>query len=193
MNKLLLALLLLSTSCSSFSPRQSDSVYALVGFFGGGTGFLVKAPSGKDYILTNAHVCEIARVLQTDRWSTALDLIQVSDHTDLCLLEAPQGLGQAIELANQEPKAHEQIHIIGQGLLLGNTLTEGHWVGHIGPTLRVMSPAYCTATVLPGNSGSPVLDDAGRLVGVVFASGPILDNRGLLVPLSDIKEFLKDR
>lgn len=50
--------------------------------------------------------------------------------------------------------------------------------------------AYMTSIVIyPGNSGSPMVDYWGRVVGVAFASNQS-DNFGQVVSLSDIKDFL---
>lgn len=43
---------------------------------------------------------------------------------------------------------------------------------------------------LPGNSGSPVVDDYGDVVGVLFAGG---EGRGYMVPLDMIQDFLRDK
>lgn len=191
--RLLIALMLLS-GCSHSRVReytnQASSVVPLMGLFGGGTGFVVRAPSGKSYILTNAHVCQVALMVEADR-RFPMEIIEVDANSDLCLVEA-RGISPALEVATEEPDAHDNVHIIGYGMLLGNTLSEGHYVGRIqGPILRVESPAYVTAVVLPGNSGSPVLNDEGKVVGVVYASSPAIANRALIVPIEDIKEFLK--
>lgn len=49
-----------------------------------------------------------------------------------------------------------------------------------------------TANILPGNSGSPVLNAYGNVVGVAFAGSPGT-SRGLIVPLEDVKDFLSDK
>lgn len=56
--------------------------------------------------------------------------------------------------------------------------------------LDVTYGAYTTSIVIyPGNSGSPMVDYMGRVVGVAFASNQS-DNFGEVVSLSDIKAFL---
>lgn len=57
---------------------------------------------------------------------------------------------------------------------------------------RVTPAMIATANILPGNSGSPALNKYGHVVGVAFA-GALGTGRGMIVPLADLKNFLKDK
>lgn len=58
--------------------------------------------------------------------------------------------------------------------------------------IMTVHDAYVTSvTIHPGNSGSPMVNFWGNVVGVAFASDNST-NWGRIVPLSDIKSFLKD-
>lgn len=109
----------------------------LVGAQGSGTGFLVKAPSGKDYILTNRHVCEIGQLYldspkNEKKRQVKLTQLELSDKTDLCILAAPAYLSGGLDLASSEPKYDDGIGITGHPLG-GRTpvLTRGSFVSKI--------------------------------------------------------------
>jgi S1-C subfamily serine protease len=54
-----------------------------------------------------------------------------------------------------------------------------------------MELSYSTVTIFPGNSGSPVLNAAGEVVGVMNSAND-RDNRGNFIPLTYVKEILTE-
>ncbi len=95
---------------------------------GGGTGFGIKAPSGREYIMTNAHVCsafkdEDPTVLLPNGSMVKRKILSISDTTDLCLIEGVTGLG-ALELG-KSVYIGETIMIVGHPLLMPLAVSEG--------------------------------------------------------------------
>lgn len=192
----------------------------------GGTGFAVRAPSGKLYTLTNAHVCSIAKdgamLAKYEGKKIRLQVISVSETTDLCLLSAlPEKGGLEI---GKELGMYEGVYLVGHPMLQPISIAAG-WVrgrGEIpvgycegaitkvsilpeGETrsfkldalddlLEAMSCVKYVDSIitnnfsLPGNSGSPVLNEDGKVIGVLFAG----DGRStsLIVPLDRVQDFL---
>lgn len=65
------------------------------------------------------------------------------------------------------------------------------WMGAMIQVCTIHIPAYLsTANILPGNSGSPVVNMKGQLVGLVFA-GDSDAHWGILVTLTDVRNFIK--
>lgn len=56
--------------------------------------------------------------------------------------------------------------------------------------IRHLNAEAATMTILPGNSGSAVVNIYGSVIGVAFAANEY-GTRSYIVPLSDLKEFLK--
>jgi len=135
-----------------------------------GTGFCVHADG---YVLTNHHVIEDAReiVARSPRHRCALELVFADPTNDLALLRAdspPPG----VALFRDGPQARlgETVMVIGYPLggLLGSgpQVTTGNVSSLIGPGDDTRSLQF-TAPTQSGNSGGPLLDGDGTVVGVV--------------------------
>lgn len=146
-------------------------------------------------IVTNRHVAAGATSLSLATWYGQDFTASVEGHstsTDLALLSAPDPSGTVQPpAAPEQPSVGTTVFVTGypQGNQL--TVTAGRVLGFTsvsdlgvpGPVLEVSD------RVRPGNSGSPLLDSAGRLLGVVFA----LDTRtgdGLAIPVHTLGAYL---
>lgn len=199
---------------------------------GGGTGFQVKAPSGKKYLLTNAHVCEHTQdangnvhIWFSNDTFIERKVIEISGSTDLCLVEPLPG-DAALELAGYIEKG-DSVNVVGHPRLQPLTVSQGEYIGpetvqilagivgfdieekdchkpknqlldvetFFGPLkvcLVTIEAEKTTAIILGGNSGSPVVNTWGNVVGVMFASpGPEGSNWGDMISLRDIRQFLR--
>ena len=105
----------------------------------GGTGFAVQAPSGKSYILTNAHVCiGVERPLIItfkDNRQVPLRIVEVSKKTDLCLIEAVGNL-PALKLSDSL-EIGQNIAIVGHPALMDLTLSRGDLIQRMDLVLPV--------------------------------------------------------
>jgi serine protease Do len=138
-----------------------------------GTGFVV-AP---DRVLTNQHVIDgCNRVLvraADDRWLAATPPARVDREHDLALLAVPGDPGPPLAFRGQpEIRRGEGVVTYGfplSGLLSsGPTLTTGEVSAMAG--LRDNPRQFqISAPVQPGNSGGPLLDRQGHVVGVVVS------------------------
>lgn len=198
---------------------------------GGGTGFFVKAKSGKILIMTNHHVCNIGRDtgrLLVDYYNgvATVKILKQYETNDLCLMEAPDDVRYGLSVAKSIRKG-EQLYAMGHPLLEPLAITEGEISGNVILRMadavnvtkeqctgkgyeftqidnlflnmfglltvceRVLDVQSSTINILPGNSGSPVVDIYGNVAGVIFAaveSGV----HSYVVPLKDVKEFLNE-
>lgn len=193
----------------------------------GGTGFHIKSPSGKVYILTNGHVCELSQdgiIFITDDYNRQIprQIIEESDITDLCLIEAlPDYKGYLT--VGSESELGDIVYPIGHPALMPTTMSQGEVIGFneisvlTGIILSQEDADKCSAPknkiekaetflgtlefctihikagmtnsqILPGSSGSPVVNYWGHLTGVIFAGNAA--NWGFYVTLKDVKEFL---
>lgn len=160
-----------------------NSVVLLSSPEGSGTGFHVRAPSGNVYILTNKHVCGKAEAMQAVMESGAHPMVRVLSKSlfqDLCILETSGG--DALQLGD-EPLYKDTVAIYGHPLAGPLSMSIG------GITSRTDDDFDSTAPVKPGNSGSPVLNDSGLVVGIVFAYH-LGRGDSIFISVARVKEFL---
>lgn len=99
----------------------------------GGSGFFVKAPSGKTYILTNRHVCDLSKdgtleiILPSNSRQVTKNIIESYEHHDLCLVEG-EGSYTGLDLASFLFTG-QTIAIMGHPKLHPLTLSKGEYIG----------------------------------------------------------------
>jgi S1-C subfamily serine protease len=139
---------------------------------GAGSG-LVIAPDG--FIVTNHHVVEKATavtVVFTDGRELAARVVGSDPATDLALLRVPEGGLAPVEIARSENLRVGQLVIaIGNPLGFQSSVSTGV-VSALGRNLRGQSGRLIENIIQtdvalnPGNSGGPLVDSRGRVVGV---------------------------
>jgi S1-C subfamily serine protease len=142
---------------------------------GAGTGVIWDA---EGYIVTNFHVifgAETATVTLADNSSYPASLVGIDPATDLAVLKIPATRGQLTPIAigtSSELQVGQNVYAIGSPFGLDQTMTVGviSGVGREIPSAdrrSVIADVIQTdAAINPGNSGGPLLDSAGRLIGL---------------------------
>src|SRR5258708_9644822 len=144
---------------------------------GAGSGFVWDTHG---HVVTNFHVVEGARTVQVQLdagKSYSAKVVGVAPDYDLAvvkLAQVPAGLRPIPLRTSTELRLGQSVYAIGNPFGLTRTLTSGLVSAldrHL-PTsdIREIAGAIQTdAAINPGNSGGPLLDSAGRLVGVTTA------------------------
>lgn len=171
---------------------------------GSGSGFYV---SGDGHVLTNRHVienCAALTVTPVGAGELLAQLSGVSREVDLALLRTqPTGRPAAVLRRAEAVRAGEAVTVVGYPLQ-GKVVIEPTDVhGQVHGTARVADGGVFAirADIRSGHSGGPVLDDAGRVIGVVFAaintpevfarSGRLVRDVGLGIRLGPVRRFLR--
>ncbi len=156
---------------------------------GSGSGFIIKK-NGKYYVITNAHVVESA---STEGGSIYVFTINQSKYEckvlggdsfyDLAILEfvTPPGSEiDVVEFTKTEPMVGDRVYAIGNplgtypysvtdGIISAKNRARGGLTGKFGFLQH-------TATIIWGNSGGPLINEKGEVVGVnsqiAFATAP---------------------
>ena len=183
---------------------QRTGFFEVVPQEGAGSGFVVDEDG---YILTNNHVVEGAeRVEVTFSDETVLParVVGRDPGNDLALLEvdAPPGLLVPVELGvSAGLEVGQRAIAIGNPFgQFGRTLTTGVVSALdrtlLGPDGREMEGLIQTdAAINRGNSGGPLLDSAGRVIGVntaIFSPTGTSAGVGFAVPVDTVRRVLPD-
>ncbi len=139
---------------------------------GSGSGFVWDA---RGHVVTNAHVlagASGAMVRLADGTAAAAELVGLAPSVDLAVLRIPpEGLRPLPIGTSRDLRVGQNVLAIGNPFGLDWTLTTGvvsalerDLPGEGGLPLRGL--IQTDAAINPGNSGGPLLDSAGRLIGV---------------------------
>jgi S1-C subfamily serine protease len=163
---------------------------------GVGSGVII-APDG--YILTNDHVVQNAKqlfVTLTDGSSLTATVIGTDPATDLAVIRAVgSGLPYATLGDSGSLRAGQLVIAIGNPFGFQSTVSAGI-VSAIGRALRsregrlIENIIQHTAPLNPGNSGGPLVDSRGRIVGINTAIIVMAQGIGFSIPSNTAKWVL---
>ena len=192
--------------------RSSGSSYYSY-FFGGGqqtssaagTGMIVTSDG---YVLTNKHVVEDATQIKVimDDGTTYKDveIVGLDPLNDVAFLKIKDASDlPTVALGNSKSlTAGQQVIAIGNALgQFQNTVTEGVISG-TGRTITATSDGYTAyenltdmiqtdASINSGNSGGPLINAAGEVIGINTAVSETGNGLGFAIPISSVKGMLK--
>ena len=164
---------LIKSSQSDFSAVVEDSVKSVVTVSTAntlGSGFII---SEDGYIVTNYHVLEgqrasSLRVITYDKEVFAADFIGADEVRDLALIKIEASDLDRFELADSDNlQVGQRVIAIGNPLGLSFTVTEGiiSAVDRTGPS-GLNEYVQTDVSLNPGNSGGPLIDTTGEVVGI---------------------------
>jgi S1-C subfamily serine protease len=169
-----------------------------------GTGFVI---SSSGHIVTNNHViagCGEIHGNLTGEAPVTLRVVSSDRFNDLALLQGPAAsFKEFVKIRERSIRSGDSVVAIGfpyHGLLSSDfTVTTGI-VSSLSGFLNDSRVLQITAAVQPGNSGGPLLDTSGQLVGIVsskldaikFASvtGNIPENINFAIKTGALRDFL---
>ncbi len=178
-------------------PKSTDSTV--------GTGFIV---SEKGIIVTNRHVVENTNtkytVVTKEGKKFEIRKIYRDPIMDLAIVQVDPGVGPALEMGDSSKLRVGQT-VIAIGNALGqftNTVTTGI-VSGLGRKVTTGDPMtgsvesldnliQTDAAINQGNSGGPLLNSSGQVIGVNVATTEGAQNIGFSLPINSIKQIVQE-
>lgn len=159
----------------------------------------------KEHVLTSNHVVDRCTTVFVGKSRLRAEIKATDKVNDLALLSVPnEGLSaQAVKLRADDLRLGESIAVVGfplRGLLSSDLNVTFGSVSSIKGLRDAANLFQFSAPVQPGNSGGPILDFRGNLLGIVMgglnvaklqtAAGITPQNVNFAVPIAVIKQFV---
>jgi S1-C subfamily serine protease len=170
-----------------------------------GSGFAVKNPNtGEVYICTNAHVAGNALKIRA-RFGDGdnkipVEVLCIDDDADLALLKSNSNefkkIAKPLDIGDMAVVG-DKMHVVG--FPMGGNEMNQTW-GNVTRTEMddysnsgaILLSTETDAPINSGNSGGPVLNTDGKVVGVAFQGHVMGQNIGYFIPVPVLSHFLKE-
>ncbi len=174
---------------------------------GTGSGFVYDE---QGHIVTNNHVVASGRniiVTFSDDTRATADVVATDPDTDLAVIkvDVPKPLLVPVELGDSDHlEVGEQAIAIGNPFGFERTMTVGviSSLGRVVPQetnsryrFSLANLIQTDAAVNPGNSGGPLIDSQGRVIGVnsfIFSETGVSSGVGFAIPVNTVKRIVPD-
>lgn len=166
-------------------------------------------------------VIQAGGIVQTLNARYKITRYKIYAHHDLCLVKVRDNLGINTIIAENKPTLFSPVYVSGHPNLLPHVLTTGYFSDYkkislmVGikpctkedkekepfmcifmggtPIIKQMASQVVTATIMPGSSGSGVFNSDGEISGLVFAGNSQGLSYGFIVPLTFVKDFIRNQ
>lgn len=170
----------------------SKAVFKVNSSGGSGSSFYLKS---KGVFVTNFHVVQGFKQVSVE--NTEMDrflarVVMVNPNEDIAILKTTESFDTPELLLNMTPGVNsgDKVFVAGYPFGMPFTITEGI----VSAAKQLMEGRHyiqTDAAVNPGNSGGPVINANGEVVGITTAKFNNADNMGFAIPAETIKEELQ--
>ncbi len=167
--------------------RRKDAKWAT------GSGFFID-DSGR--LITNYHVIEDAyeiKVLLYDgEVCEVTEIIAFDDKLDIAILQIDRKTPDYLEFSSEEPEKGEVVYAIGSSLGLGGTFTSG-LVSTVSREINEQFYIQTSAAISGGNSGGPLVNSRGYVIGINTMSARAGQNLNFAIPIERVNDLTENR
>ncbi len=177
---------------SQLPEKNADSVFKINTSSGTGSGFYLR---DKNILVTNFHVVQGYRTVAVEdraKERYLATVVFVNPTTDLAFLQPVRNLNIYPRIFDNFAPVRERERVYVLGFPFGMPYTETE--GIVSSPRQLMGGRYyiqTDAAVNPGNSGGPVVNASGQLVGITTAKFTEAENVGFAIPVNDLQEDLE--
>jgi hypothetical protein len=159
-----------------------------------GSGFFIDS----NVVVTNFHVIKGAKqaFIKTNNSSVKYEVlghVGIDEINDLVLLQIAYNSSSKLSIRETESEIGMKVFTIGSPVGLNKTISEG--ILSAKRSINSISYLQITAPISHGSSGSPLLDDNCKLIGVAVSGIETAENIGFCIPvmlLKQLKSFKND-
>jgi tetratricopeptide (TPR) repeat protein len=157
-----------------------------------GSGFFIRPGEvvTNMHVIDGAHHAEVRTLDGKGRTYPVNGIVSLDDEGDLAVLSvnAPADRDRAIQIAESLPEEGEDIFVIGSPLRLDGSISNGivsavREVPNLGEVIQI------TAPISHGNSGSPLFNMKGQVIGVITMKVTNGQNINLALGASRLKQL----
>lgn len=181
----------LSVGAIGFEAEKAyESVFVIYSGNSLGSGFAV----GENCIVTNAHVIDNPRSITVETYGGTkykASVLGMNEQQDIAVLIVKDATFPYLDIADLSTmKTGDDIYAIGAPKGMAYTLTKG---GVSAKERMIGNQSYIQidAAINEGNSGGPLLNDAGQVLGMNTLKMSDSEGIGLAIPISRVCEYLK--
>ena len=173
----------------NFSPEETyNSVVVVYTNTGVGSGFAIK----ENIIITNAHVVGSNKKVEVDLYDGTRvkgSVIKTDIEKDLALIEVNKTV-TPLNISSEKLSIGQEVYAIGAPRDMPYTMTKGI-ISALERKIGKNNYIQIDASVNSGNSGGPLIDDNGNVIGIITLKASDAEGIGFAINTKDINSFIE--
>ena len=173
------------------AERITESVFTIISSTGRGSAWVAAVEDGRSLLVTNNHVVGLdarpGSVVTVVREELRVEgeVLRVDEGRDLAVVAVDEVLAP-LDMADDGPRVGEPVLVVGSPLGLEQSVITGIVSAFRDEHIQISAPLN------PGNSGGPVVDADGEVIGVAVlkVGDEVTQAIGLAIPVAEVCTLL---
>ena len=173
------------------AERVKESVFTIISSTGRGSAWVAGVAEGRSLLVTNNHVVgqearpgSVVTVVR-EELRVEGEVLRIDEGRDLAVVAVDEVL-RPLDMAGEAPRVGEPVLVVGSPLGLEQSVVTGIVSAFRDAHIQISAPLN------PGNSGGPVVDADGEVIGVAVlkVGDEVTQAIGLAIPVSEVCTLL---